>query len=460
VLGKYVAPVRGLLQLGAHGWGNVIEEDMARKKKGALNESLLEIPFPEHGLDVDCPAHMQTPGTAAIGMNVRWMEPSTLRERGSSRAGLERFIDETVSGTNLIQNLDTVTWISQGLVLGFATVVAMGYRSPGHSDGKAVFYTQGGNLVYTSPTYTGYRTPATVASGNTVFLGTADPNGGDVVIMAIRNDGTLLWTSTDLEIQSGNSGVAGMGVHGNILYVYYNNYPNNVIATINASTGALINATYKSGTVDLPDAEAIAPSARRLLAISGDYLAVVGWTGGVGLETVSIYDLANSGAAVATRVDFNPTLGAVLTSSHIIGDGAGNFFVGRAAQASPPYKGISKIDYQGNHLWNNTLNGQYSVDSAYDSVGSRVVSCGFNLVASGNGLSAVNASSGATIGGYAPIASTGFLSIAMASDRTIRLQNTARLVIVDSDLMTVLLNLAIPGPTIQTGYTLAALDNS
>lgn len=61
--------------------------------------------FPTAGIDVTCEFGRQPENTTPDAQNVRSVEESTGRIRGGSRPGLSRYINETVSGTHLIQHL-------------------------------------------------------------------------------------------------------------------------------------------------------------------------------------------------------------------------------------------------------------------------------------------------------------------------------------------------------------------
>lgn len=61
--------------------------------------------FPTAGLDVTCEFGRQPSDTTPDSQNVRSVETLANRFRGGSRPGISRYIDEQVSGSNLIQHL-------------------------------------------------------------------------------------------------------------------------------------------------------------------------------------------------------------------------------------------------------------------------------------------------------------------------------------------------------------------
>jgi hypothetical protein len=87
-----------------------------------------EIPFPFGGLSLSEPASQQPQGTTAVGHNVRSYD-ALQRQRGGSRAGISRFIDEAV-GSGAIQHLnlivtthaDALGWSFNGRDFGFTGV--------------------------------------------------------------------------------------------------------------------------------------------------------------------------------------------------------------------------------------------------------------------------------------------------------------------------------------------------
>src|SRR6266542_795342 len=82
-------------------------------------DKLIELPFPLHGIDLSMPVGDQRSGTTPIGENVRFYESLTQRGRGGSRAGISRYINAQVSGTNRIQMLDSIVR-TDGSALGWS----------------------------------------------------------------------------------------------------------------------------------------------------------------------------------------------------------------------------------------------------------------------------------------------------------------------------------------------------
>ena len=60
----------------------------------AQKDTLLDVWFPEKGIDLSVPFGQQAPGTTPDCLNVRLKEPLTGRKRGGTRAGLAKFIEE------------------------------------------------------------------------------------------------------------------------------------------------------------------------------------------------------------------------------------------------------------------------------------------------------------------------------------------------------------------------------
>lgn len=78
---------------------------MANEKANEGGSVYVEGLFPSRGLDVSCEYGRQPAGTAPAGVNVRAFDAGADRQRGGSRSGLSRLIDETVSGAFEIQDL-------------------------------------------------------------------------------------------------------------------------------------------------------------------------------------------------------------------------------------------------------------------------------------------------------------------------------------------------------------------
>ncbi len=94
-------------------------------KSIAAQETFQDLHFPLAGIDLSQgfgrqPNKSTDAGyarTTPIGINVRASDPRTSRNRGGQRAGLSKYINAQVSGTNLIQ--------------GLAMIVGVGYTAPG-----------------------------------------------------------------------------------------------------------------------------------------------------------------------------------------------------------------------------------------------------------------------------------------------------------------------------------------
>lgn len=57
-------------------------------------DQMIELLFPEKGIDNSVALQQQRVGTTPVAVNVRLYEPSTDRARGGSRPGLVRFINQ------------------------------------------------------------------------------------------------------------------------------------------------------------------------------------------------------------------------------------------------------------------------------------------------------------------------------------------------------------------------------
>lgn len=73
------------------------------------NSKLVNLEFPDGGIDVSGEFQEQPPGTTPEAVNVRGVNPDTLRERGGSRAGLIKYIPGPLfTGADLIQHLNVI----------------------------------------------------------------------------------------------------------------------------------------------------------------------------------------------------------------------------------------------------------------------------------------------------------------------------------------------------------------
>lgn len=73
------------------------------------SEVLTDLDFPANGIDVAGEFERQRQGTTPEGVNVRALDPGSMRQRGGQRAGLVRYVDEQVGDvSSLIQHLNVI----------------------------------------------------------------------------------------------------------------------------------------------------------------------------------------------------------------------------------------------------------------------------------------------------------------------------------------------------------------
>lgn len=69
-------------------------------------ELILE--FPVAGMDITTEFELQPPGTSALAINVRAIEPGEQRNRGGSRSGIRKYVDQKLGLHSLIQHLNVI----------------------------------------------------------------------------------------------------------------------------------------------------------------------------------------------------------------------------------------------------------------------------------------------------------------------------------------------------------------
>lgn len=222
---------------------------MAYQQLKPDSEQMEEMLFPEKGIDVHYQEEMRTPDTTGMGNNVRAYESLTQRNRGGMRAGITKYMQGQVSGTNLIQHITSITttsgealsWAFEGIDFGDAGYLGIDDGPAGFSgvpDGPP-FGGGGGyqpsnsfqndrNLALaltpdvttmpadgstTSVTVAAERQTGAVAIGVTVTLHT-NPSGrpGDGVAILTDSVGEAIFTVSDTIVESvdytGTSGTA------------------------------------------------------------------------------------------------------------------------------------------------------------------------------------------------------------------------------------------------------------
>lgn len=68
----------------------------------------LELLFPVKGMDITTEFELQPPSTSPLAINVRAIEPGTQRNRGGSRPGIRRYVDQKLGLNSLIQHLNII----------------------------------------------------------------------------------------------------------------------------------------------------------------------------------------------------------------------------------------------------------------------------------------------------------------------------------------------------------------
>ncbi|MGE3778337.1 MAG: hypothetical protein AB7F89_14215, partial [Pirellulaceae bacterium] len=131
-----------------------------------MPDKFLPLKFPFRGVDVSQETLTQPPDTSPVGQNVRAYDAGQDRRRGGSRAGISRFIDDQVSGENLIQFLGTIVtttdeamgWAFEGRDFGFTGVYgSIGFITGISGAGGEIEVNGGGgyqsNLSYNKPKF-------------------------------------------------------------------------------------------------------------------------------------------------------------------------------------------------------------------------------------------------------------------------------------------------------------------
>lgn len=68
----------------------------------------LELLFPVAGMDITTEFELQPPSTSALAINVRAIEPGSQRNRGGSRSGIRKYVDQKLGLHSLIQHLNII----------------------------------------------------------------------------------------------------------------------------------------------------------------------------------------------------------------------------------------------------------------------------------------------------------------------------------------------------------------
>src|ERR1700722_1404154 len=91
-----------------------------------LQDTSDNLRFPLQGIDLSTGRNAQRVGTPPIGQKVRSYVAGTLRMRGGSRPGITPYIPGQVSGTNLINHLNEIVWVTRAAIPGsVATALTM-----------------------------------------------------------------------------------------------------------------------------------------------------------------------------------------------------------------------------------------------------------------------------------------------------------------------------------------------
>lgn len=83
----------------------------------AKDAGQVKLGFPDKGIDTSVPFDRQPADTCVVGVNVRWQDPILHRQRGGSRPGLEKWIDEQPGGATPVQMLGVVVYYDAAALL-------------------------------------------------------------------------------------------------------------------------------------------------------------------------------------------------------------------------------------------------------------------------------------------------------------------------------------------------------
>lgn len=196
---------------------------MARKRVGQP-ESFVDLGFPLEGVDESRRFGLNMRGHAADGQNVRAYEPATGRARGGSRAGLSKYMPDTVDGDfsatpSPVQCIDHIVATVIDPAAGYGQI-AIGRRT---TAGTASF------SLLSATDGTGYATANGAGnqagaccwdSSSTLYSASRDTTTSLVRIEATSVAGELLWKTLPFTVDGAGEGVLGMRVSGGVLYVY------------------------------------------------------------------------------------------------------------------------------------------------------------------------------------------------------------------------------------------------
>lgn len=188
------------------------------------NSQITNLEFPNGGIDVSGEFQEQPPGTTPEAVNVRGVNPDTLRERGGSRAGLIQYIPGPLfAGADLIQHLNIIV-DPTGPALGQNFVVPddTWVEDPGN---PGQFVPPGGwgwqpnpNLPPNQPPTdiaqvqkkSGFDTINAVSTGDFNVVFDANPVSGHLLVIAVAStEQDLAATGEDVVTVTVTNGAAG-----------------------------------------------------------------------------------------------------------------------------------------------------------------------------------------------------------------------------------------------------------
>lgn len=387
--------------------------------------TVVDIPQPVGGLNIDKSFTSQRKGTTPFSLNCRPFDPQLGRRRLSRRPGKIKYLPTQIADAS-IQLLDTVV-VTRDQTAGTGDVFTIGGST---ADDEVRLYNRAtGARVTTNPTTITLAAAHSMGCSdedNSFYVAAATASGtSKLELTKINSEGVRQWGGPvfiNPLAGSGYATIAGIAAHDGVIYVWLiaktaGSLTSPGIYRFRSDTGARIDAgvwavTGGASPTGLVTATTIT-NAYQALAIGAGVLGVCGGKN----SKLILQQIDTATAVVSHETDIQTTFESY--PCRVTSDSGGNFYVltNVNSTGAPTTCVLKKISHSGAELWSNT--GAYGArDIAYDPTYFRLGMVGYGAAgltfggATGFSMLIINADTGARTTALLPNSDTDWTAIA------------------------------------------------
>lgn len=302
---------------------------MPRKSLGVAqpSEQVVEVPFPSEGLDESRRFHTAHRRHTPRAQNVRAYEKGTDRLRGSSRAGLRKYLSSQINGSASIQDINHLISTQLNPTAGYGQI-AMGRRTSAGTGSFNLLSATAGAVYATLGTAAAEPNACCWDAETNFYFAERNTTTHAITIRKVDVDGDALWSRDAFTVDGADLGVFGLVVVDGILYAYATRFSGQSrLYRFDIVTGADhgVNPWKTESADSLVDLGGIGLGAHsfNVLAEGQGVLGICGGTDGNTVK-LQLWNI-NAGTIIATVTVSSD--GSGTEARGFASDGLGNFYV-------------------------------------------------------------------------------------------------------------------------------------